>query len=201
MLGAPNVHSSDLEAARATSRRLRSGGDRSVEETPPFGFGPIAAREGEREPEIAYGEAVMSSWQAGAVSAELWETDNLGSRFWDELLGECLELSRTAGAIAAFAVDGQGLSIAQVGDMAPDAVEGTGSRLVIALEQAARMESFADRRLAALLVQFDDQWLTSMQLRSGSGSRVVVGVIAREPLPQSARDLVTHLLGEALLRG
>ena len=64
------------------------------------------------------------------VPAVLWESDNLGSRFWDELLTECLELSRAEQAIAAFAVDGQGLCIAQVGDMAPDAVEGTGSRRV-----------------------------------------------------------------------
>ena len=84
--------------------------------------------------------------------------------------------------------------------MEPEAVEGTGSRLVLALEQAERMESFAERRLGALLIQFDDRWLTGMMLNSGSGSRVAVGIVAREPLPQASRDLVAHLLGEALLR-
>lgn len=199
MQGDLNVRSSDLDVARAISQRLRGGEVRCVEEAPPFGLGASAAAQ--PEPVISHRATAPVFREVGGVASELWETDNLGSRFWDELLRECLELSGTAGASAAFAVDGQGLSIAQVGDMAPEAVEGTGSRLVIALEQAERMESFADRRLGALLMQFDDQWLTSLPLRSGSGSRVIVGVIAREPLSEGSRDLVANLLGEALLRG
>ncbi len=191
MPGGPNVPCSDLDEARGISRRLRGGGAAVAPEVLPFGLG----LPGSREP-----VAPRPATEVHGVPATLWETDNLGSRFWNELLQECMTHGRDEGPIAAFAVDAQGLCIAQVGDLDPDAVEATGSRLVVALEQAGRMESFAGSRVAALLVQFDDRWLTGLLLRSGSGGRVVLGVVAREPLPQDARELVAHLVGEALLR-
>ncbi len=192
MPGDPNVLSSDLDAARAISRRLRGGRGPVAPEAPPFepSSAPPARPHATTAPRVA-----------ADLPSALWETGNLGSRFWNELLKECLGLARVERAIAAFAVDGRGLCIAQVGDLQPDALEATGSRLVIALEQADRMESFADKRLAAMFVGFDDQWLTGMVLSAGSGSRVIVGIIAHEPLSDASRGMVLDLAGEALLRG
>ncbi len=191
MSDGPNAPFSDLDEARGISRRLRGAAASRAPEAPSFGLDLLAAAEREGSP---------SPREADGVPAVLWETDNLGSRFWNELLHECMTHCCDEGPIAAFAVDAQGLCIAQVGDLDPDAVEGTGSRLVVALEQAGRMESFAGARVVALLVQFDDRWLTGLLLRSGSGGRVALGVVAPEPLAEATRELVAQLVGEALLR-
>jgi hypothetical protein len=140
------------------------------------------------------------------VSADLLEDecltamqpDNFGSRFWNELLCQCMEVAQNEGGTAAFAVDGQGLCIGQVGGLDSEEVEGTGSRLVIAMEQASRMETFSDRRAGSILIEFGDQWLTGFAIQCTNDTSVVLGIIARDPLAPRSRDRVSNLVTELL---
>ena len=203
-----NEASSDLERARALSRALRGASDEagSAPALPRFepagsgaGDDPFATAEPRpMAPERAldaHGDVVHEDVDALAVAAML-QPDALGSRFWNELLVQCVELARAEGATGAFAVDSQGLSIGQIGNLDPDEVEGTGSRLVIALEQAARMESFASHRPGSILIEFGDRWLTGFSIDCGPEAQIVLGIVAHEPLGERTRDLISNLVSE-----
>ncbi|MDJ0867657.1 MAG: hypothetical protein QNK03_16255 [Myxococcota bacterium] len=186
----PNAPSSDLERARAITKRLRRPGARRGREATPRVGRPIAG---------AAGAAVESAAVCeDATGLGIRAADNLGSRFWNDLLSQCLELVLREGGTAAFAVDERGLGIAQVGDLDSAEVEGTGSRLVIALEQASRMESFAGRRPGSILIEFGRQWLTGFAIEAANGTRVVLGIVASEPLAERSRERVSSLVTELL---
>ncbi len=189
----PSAPSSDLERARAISRRLRGPRrERPVAPTASPARPRPAAEPPTRSPAGVHAHA-------GALPLDVLESGNLGSRFWNDVLSQCLELASEEGASGVFAVDGQGLGIAQIGDFESGQMEATGSRLVIALEQAARMESFSERGPGSILIEFGSQWLTGLAVQRGDG-QVVVGVVAREPLSQRTRQLLSNLLAETLLR-
>ncbi len=202
MRGDRNVRSSDLDRARALSRQLR--GKRTTVSDSPHS---TAAHAPPSEQAAFSGylsddgvPVTEASVREDSNPAANFSTDTLGSRLWNDILGECIELAGDAGAVAAFAVDMQGLAIAQVGEVAAGEIEATGSRLVIAIEQAARMESFAQQRPQSIQIDFGASWLTGIPVAGTNDMEIIVGIVSRDTTSGRARALISNLVGEVLTR-
>lgn len=207
----PNAHSSDLDQARALSQRLRGPTVPATGRAPQEKHAPAEGHEeissAQSHTSVRQGEAPVAATasQDPADSREApvdpahWQAEKPGSRRWGELLAEVLEVAEAAGAKAAFAVDAQGLTICQTGEIDGEKLEATGARLVIAVEQAARMEAFSQRP-RALSIEFDAGCLTSLQIDIGPRTSISLGVVARRALDAPARAAITRLITQAVSR-
>ena len=221
----PNAHSSDLELARALSRRLRSRAPHAAEAAPlpsppaappvaparlepaekragasaaPIAATPVDAHTSVADAELPVAEIV--SRREHHIDPSAWQSETLGSRVFCELLTEVLEIAKAERATSAFAVDEQGLLIAAAGSAEDAILEATGSRVVIAVEQAARMEAFGGERPRALQIEIGGQWLTALPIDGGATPGLVVCVIASRPLADDARGVVAGLITEVVMR-
>jgi len=119
-----------------------------------------------------------------------------GSAEWSQYLDSCL---RASGCETAFVVDDQGLAIAFRGRLrSEEAVERVGIRLMVALEQAERMDVRGSVR--CVLVQFDDVWITGIRVRPDSTHSFTLGRVGPLPLPVDLQQRLTASLNEHLSR-
>ncbi len=188
---------SDLDGARAISRRLQVVGQLQAttrgESYVRFSLAPL-----DRGIEAALPQAIASA-QEDASPSRLWNSESMGSLYWNELLEVCVAAARAEGAECAFAVDGQGLAIASVGGTPTGDVELVGSRLALIFEQAERMELIGDST-GAILVEFKDRWLAGLHIVGSRGETIIVGVVARDALGPQTRETIARVIGEVLLR-
>ena len=181
-----NVSSSDLQLARALSRRVR-GQDPSAgpsDGPAPGGRGysrftlavdgvemaepprPIEPRQGSAEPE-----------SAPAVPLDM---DS-----WEVLLAWSLELCQ---ARAAFVVDPQGFVIASRGNVPADGFDGTGAELAYGMEQLDRVDPEAGV-LHGIELQFAGRKVFAVR-GEATGGTYVLGFVGSKTLPE---DLKTAL--------
>lgn len=142
-----NVHSarsSDLESASRASARLvaareqsRTAPARGVAVPPPAQWASLAARIESRGPR-APGDPPPP---LPPPEIDLADIDAAGDRGWNAWLAWACE---AAPAEAAFVVDRHGLAIASRGELPDEDREAVSTRLVVALEQAARLDPDED---------------------------------------------------------
>ena len=107
-----------------------------------------------------------------------------GPNGWNLFLEACLRESR---AESAFLLDGRGLAIAESGRLEGSEIEGLGSRVMIALEQAGKIGPAAgDQQVSSLSMEFESSWLTSLTTTAG-GQRLTLGILGQETLPLRLR--------------
>ena len=140
--------------------------------------------------------------RAAGGGRELRHLAGLAAPGWRERLRAVLAIADDEGAQAeaAFAVDAQGLMLAQLGEIDDDAVEEAASRLSILTGQAARMEGFTKTPPRAILIEFDSGWLTALRIEETGASPLFVGVATRRPLTPATRAAVSERISETLRR-
>jgi hypothetical protein len=174
-----NVPFFDLGYARALSRKLRESAplppERPVERPSFVRFPRFAARAAPAFDAVALGQSLRDVQDAWGASA------------WHALLDGCTSAAAASGA---FAMDGQGLVIATRGQVAQAQAERLGGRLMLTLDQAAKMSDHA----GLVCVEVEGSWLTGIRARSKSGEEVTVGVLAAEPVARDARAAIAELM-------
>jgi chromosome partitioning protein len=105
---------------------------------------------------------------------------------WRGFLDTCL---KATGAETAFVMDSQGLTLATRGRLHSGQIEGLGTRLMIAYEQAASME-IAAGEVHGVLVEFEHLWLTGLRTETRAGQRYTIGILGGEPVGPKAREQI-----------
>jgi chromosome partitioning protein len=113
---------------------------------------------------------------------------------WKEFLDSCLLVSQ---ADTAFVVDREGLAILSRGKLTAAQVEGAGTRLLIAADQAQRMD-LATGSMQTVLIEFDDRWLTGLSVPVTEEHSFLIGILARDPVTAEIRDEIRTLLTRSL---
>ncbi|MBK6513967.1 MAG: hypothetical protein IPG04_07525 [Polyangiaceae bacterium] len=172
------VPSSDLELARALSRRLRA----------PRGETP--AKHAEPSPRYVRFDARRAAPESvfGAFAA----SSPFGADVWNHLLDGCLA---TADARSAFLIDAQGLVVATRGDLSAEAAESIGARLMVALDQSAQLLQPSAPSVAALEIELG--WLTGLRSSDKRSRSLTLGIVAQGPLGRDIREAVLSLLATA----
>lgn len=173
------VPSSDLELARALSRRLRS----------PRGEPP--AKHAEPSPRYVRFEARKAAPESvfGAFAST---SSPFGADVWNHLLDGCLA---TADAQSAFLIDAQGLVVATRGALSAEAAESIGARLMVALDQSAQLLQPGAPSVAALEMELG--WLTGLRSSDNRSRSLTLGIVAQGPLGRDIREAVLSLLATA----
>jgi hypothetical protein len=176
----PSVPYFELDYARALSRRLRdpkpSVAERSVERPSYLRF--QAPRSAGSAP----------SFDAAALGQSLREVRNAwGATAWHTLLDGC---TAAAGASGAFVMDSQGLVIATRGQLDHETAERLGGRLMLTLDQAAKMGDQA----RVVCVEVDAHWLTGLRGPNPNQQDVTLGILGEEPVGREARRVIADLL-------
>ena len=180
----PEAVEDDLAQARAVCRRLARR-----RSSPPTGAPPPA--------DGGYVRFLMPTSEppTGPPSPDVelpelpvgLELDGFGSAGWVRILAWC---KRATDASGAFAVDGRGLTIAQLGDVGD--VESIGPRLTFALEQVARMAP--DQTSRSIVIALGEQSLTGIWLGAGADRAVTLCLVGpTAPTPQVRERIVTML--------
>jgi hypothetical protein len=110
---------------------------------------------------------------------------------WDELLDACL---RQLPAIAAFIVDHRGLLVGAGGALAASVLEGAGARLASAAGLLTELPGLAGAP-QVILVEYDGEWLTALQVRTGEGA-LTLGIISDRPVDGLARGAIHAALAD-----
>ena len=108
-----------------------------------------------------------------------------GESGWDAMLAKVL---RAAPATGAFVVSSEGLTVASAGGIENVESESAGARLLVALEQAARIGG-AQGEADSVIVPFREGWLSGIRRRSEP--EFTLGVFA--PLPVD-NEAITRIL-------
>lgn len=169
-----NARFSDLDMARFLTRRLRGQEGRE-----PRGEGEYARFDG-----TEYLRTLASQRSKGRA---------YGAHAWNELLDA---LRNATGASAAFLIDAEGLAVAVRGDVGGGELEELGARLLVALDQVARLSAKRGAGEQALIsMALERQWLTGIRRRLASPERVLVaGLLSAEPMSAEQLDSVQSLL-------
>lgn len=169
----------DLSYARALSRKLRAAAAPSAADKP-------AERPGFMR--FARPRGAGAAFDAAALGASLRGVEDAwGASAWHALLDGCVKAGSGSGA---FAMDDQGLVIAARGELDEPAAARLGGRLMLTLEQAAKL----GQESGVVCIELDGRWLTGLRGRSKSGQEVTVGVLADEPIARDARTAITELV-------
>ncbi len=170
---APNAScSEDLRAAASLARSLRGG---PAPAAPAEAGGPTYTSLSRKSP-------ALETRPIGSV---------MGSTAWAQLLRA---FAARAGARHAFVVDAAGLAVAEVGEDEAWHAESMGSRLAIALEQAARM---TDRPCRHLSVDLDGLTLTGIRIPQPEGEALTLGLLSALPVSEEALSEILAALGSA----
>lgn len=166
-----NASSSDLERARALAHRLRPDALRSA--TAPRG----AAARGPAAPVAAPVAAPAAPPVAAPVGGSAWQAR--------------LEACRAAvSALGLLLMDASGLAVGAAGEWTawpPAELEGLGARVMVALEQAERLEGPWERsRSVAFLI--GGRALAGLRLGSGD-DRLTLALYSEKPLSAEALSL------------
>ncbi len=167
MSNVPNVPSSDLEAARAASRSLRSAT-------------PVSSSD---RGYVRFDATRLSAATVTVRSAAVRPPPaRFGASSWERLLDDAI-----AGAAgeAAFVMNDQGLVIANRGALDTETAEAYGARTQLALEQ---LETIADAggRRRVLACDLGSRWLVGVRFALADDTFVTLGLLMREP-PEGAR--------------
>ena len=166
--------SSDVDIARALSRRL-SGmdeGSRDEAASPYLRFS--APADGAPAPEPGEGP-----------EEELNEFTR-----WDEVLAWSLNKTRSS---AAFAVDPQGFVIGTSGNVPSDGFEGTGAELSYVMSQADVMDPEMGG-LKSVGLEFDNLRVSGFRAELGGAAGFVIAFIDPEAFTPAARDQIARQL-------
>ena len=170
----------DLGYARALSRRLRSAPPTSQERAPER---PSFSRFARTR------TAPAPRFDAAALGASLRGVEGAwGASPWHALLDGATSAAQGAGA---FAMDPQGLVIATRGEVDEALAERLGGRLMLTLDQAAKLGEHA----GVVCLEIDGRWLTGLRCRSKSDEEITLGVLASEPIGREARAAIVELIG------
>lgn len=200
----PSVSFSDRDAARASAARLRG------EKPPPVPAGSPAApafvsfRAGVA---LGTGEAARAAPAAVAPAAGQAPSPRRppptplpgasGAERWDALLSWCLT---SGGAMAAFVLDERSLLVASRGLLPFDDVEGMGGRLIVALEQASRLQEEGAPGHGAVSVDLDGRWLTGFAVSMPGGAPLTFGLLGAEPAHAEVRAAISGWIEAAFGR-
>lgn len=190
------MSSSDLERAREMSRRLAAGSSGRPDAPSPSRRAGIGVAAPDPAGFVRLRRPAPRSTAASAppVAADRpLRVAAFGGEGWDAILDWTLEAT---GAGAAFLMDPHGLVVACRGPLPSGQAEGLGARLMLALDQAAKMvppgEESADLSVA---VQFGEVLLTGFLAPLADGTVLTAGLISRCPIGASARQAVVGVLG------
>ena len=181
----PSASFSDRQLVRELARRLRppvvAGG-------PPEAHGYIRL-------------AAPAAWASAPPPAPVEEPDpeppmpdNVsGSGGWTTLLEWCVVDLDTD---AAFLTDDRGLVIASVGALGSDDAQAIGARMVIAFNQADRIDRSESRSIS---IELEAEWLTAIRVPLGD-EHLTLGVLGREPLSRARRRAVYRAVADKISR-
>ena len=142
-------------------------------------------------------ERVSSQGSEGETKGSPASGSIFGPSGWNHFLEACLRETR---AESAFLLDGRGLAIAESGRLDAKEIEGLGSRVMIALEQAGEIVPTAgNKEVSSLSMEFDSSWLTSLTTTSG-GQRLTLGILGQETIPLRLRRTFDERLLKLLER-
>jgi len=172
------VSSSDVERARALSKRLGLG-VREVSAAPSAGpeYIRFAA------PSFAAASAPLDS------PAPLIAPPN-GPVAWAQLTGWVREL---VGARLVVLSDASGLLVALSGDATHERAEAMGARLVLSFEQADRLEA-NERASRFMSLDFGAVVVSGLRVDLPGGGRLVLGIAAEAALPAQLRTDIERAL-------
>jgi hypothetical protein len=98
-----------------------------------------------------------------------------------------------AGAVVGFVVDAQGLIVARQGRLADDDAQALGARLVMALDQAARMgQGFGAGQADVVVIAVGRGWLSGVRRRVPEA--VTLGLFGVQPLATNAAEALAEAL-------
>ncbi len=183
------VNSSDLERARALSRRLAGESSAPAPSAPPKGFVRFAGRAAPPRSAMApAGSAapapVPVSVAAAAAPKPLPPAPATFAN-WDAVLAWCLDVAQ---AKAAFVVDPEGFVIAHRGDWRFEDLEAVGSQLLDVKERAERIEQAGGVRLIAL--ELESFSLSGMILSLQDGGAMLVGFVDAKELGREGQKAI-----------
>jgi hypothetical protein len=170
--------SSDVDAARALSRRL-SGLETGPEPADATGT-----------PYIRFAAAVDedASPPAAAEVAALEPLNDFNR--WDEFLAWSLEKVRST---AAFAVDPQGFVIGSSGNVPEDGFEGTGAELSYVMSQADAMDPTMGA-LRAVGLEFSNRRVAGFRAETEGAEGFIVAFIDAERFNETTRQQIARQL-------
>ncbi len=170
-----NKHCSDVEAARAASRSLRSGS-------------PVAPT---HRGYIRFDASRLSAASTTASGAAIpSRSARYGPASWDRLLEEAI--TAVAGE-SAFLMNEQGLVIANQGTLDADTAEAFGARTQLALEQIdAIAEPSARRRVLAC--DLGTRWLFGVRFKLADDTSVTLGLFTEDPPEGDRRETLLSLV-------
>ncbi len=193
------------EAAGSTedgAGRARQLLDRLGAESPDDGVGAFTSLRGGAHAQAVDDPVAAPAPQAGGgdsflsrardqILTRLCEQEGFGFRSWNELLEWCL---RVAHADHAFVMDHHGLTIASHGSLQGDAVESTGTRLMIAFDHADKME-LGDGRARQMSIQLGARWLHGVHVAVHGDVAFTFGLVSAGPLEVRVRQVLEDVVG------
>jgi hypothetical protein len=173
-----DVSSSDLERARAFSRRLAGESSAPTPKEEKAGFTRFANRFEARAPRPESSPAVAPAQTPLAAKPSTYAS-------WDALLAWCLEVTSSR---AAFVVDPEGFVIAHCGDWKFENLEALGSQLLDVKERAERIEQGGNARLIAL--ELESFSLNGMIFSLKDRGTMLVGFIDAKELGREVQKAI-----------
>jgi hypothetical protein len=180
-----NESSSDLELARALSRRLTGatvpgGASPAQPGYARFPAQPSASRGG---PASGLPEPVAAAVvpERAGLTIELRRFDS-----WETLLDWCRSLTATTNA---FVMDPEGFAIAHSGPLAADEVQGIGSQLMVAMTHTDQLDH-AGTPAITVCIEYGAFWLTGMRVVAEGRGAFTVGLLSAVPIDRDSRDAI-----------
>ncbi|HEX7603920.1 MAG TPA: hypothetical protein VF316_20020 [Polyangiaceae bacterium] len=174
-----DASSSDIERARALTRRLEQGEKAG---------GAAAASE---PGYIRFDAARFGAPATPALQRPPPAPPPSGPVEWGALIGWVRAL---AGADAVFLSDASGLLVALAGDVTHEHAEAMGSRLVLAFEHADRMEAAEAHATRFMAVDFGGVVVSGLRVDLPEGGRLVLGIAGPTALGAELRGDIERVL-------
>ena len=172
MKHAPDASSSDLERARELSRKLR--GDASNRARAGAAAVPAPGKDG------------FLRFRAGGLLPAPAPSAPVSGTLWDPFLDWCLAV---AGATAGFVLDGQGLLVAVRGALSAGDAEGIGARVMVALEQARKIQPGGSPD-PAVSIDFGSGCLSGFAVALKDRSVLTIGLVGPRSVAPAARGTI-----------
>lgn len=172
--------SSSIAFARATSRRLASQAETSVQD------GGSKARSYTR---FQTAQALEPSARPTTVDTPATAPPSLAPgpfASWDEMLQWCVESAR---AKTAFVTDAQGFVIAKQGGRSYEDAEAMGTQVMVALERFDEIDSFGKRAMS-IAVQFESFWMCGVRVDTDIRERFTLGIVSSEAIPPATLNAI-----------
>jgi len=185
----------DVIAARVKGEEPPASAFQSLAPQPPGRYLRFSGhRFRQKEPIAVDADRIDSAFRLEL--SQLASNAPFGIREWHDFLDTCI---CSCGAETAFVTDSEGLVVASRGRLHSGEMEGIGTRLSIAFQQADRMEIAAgDSR--SVMIEFDHLWLSGVGFRSENQPSFTIGILGKDAVPASMRNEIRETL-ESLIVG